>query len=287
MQSTLRESSNEMVDEIFHSLSKDMHIVVCGSPRVGKSTLINAICGREVAEAREGLASVTQAIQCYTVEGQCNTESNTIHYKYNFWDTPGFESWDKHNIRPKLKEIIGKPDSKPVCMIFCASPVTFVDLTQLEWLLNLCINKEHIFCALVCTNKYAGQLKSRHAVLDTFKALLSKFVNEPSRVENDITLYGHIGLCASVNSEPYESENGVLPKSGINELIHGIMESLVDEQVLKWCFVVLENEGFWNEFNHKFATGSDAVKRNLKTIKKFFKRIKNRKVDKKNTGTTK
>jgi GTP-binding protein EngB required for normal cell division len=141
MQSVLAESSDRMVDEVFAGFAGDMLIVVCGSPRVGKSTLINAICGRKLATAKEGLASVTHAISCYTTEGQCVTESGNVHYKYTFWDTPGFDSWEKCDIRSKVTEIIEKPESKPLCMIFCASPGTFVDLTQLDWLLNLCIKK--------------------------------------------------------------------------------------------------------------------------------------------------
>ncbi len=229
----LQGASSHMVEDISTDLFQDLNIVVCGSPRVGKSTLINVMCGKEVAKVKEGLASVTQTIECYTLEGSRNAESNAINYKFNFWDTPGFESWDKGNIKPKVKEIIEKPESKPLCMIFCASPGTFVDLTQLDWLLNLCINKMHIFCALVCTNKYAGQSKSRQAVLNTFNELLSKYSNDPPRIENDITFYGNIGLCAAVNSEPYVDDDLNRPASGINELILGIMESVVDEEVLK------------------------------------------------------
>ncbi len=270
MRAALQDSSPDMMDEIFSGLSRDMHIVVCGSPRVGKSTLINVICGKEVAKSGEGLDSVTQSISCYTVEGQCNTESNIINYKYNYWDTPGFESWEKDNIKSKVKEIIEKPETKPLCMIFCASPGTFVDLKQLEWLLNLCINKKHIFCALVCTNKYAGQLKSRRAVLDNFNKLLSKYIHDSPRIENDITFYGNVGLCAAVNSEPYETDDRILPPSGVNELIYGIMESLVDEQVLNWCLVVLENQKFWNDCQQKFSGLKGDLKGKIKAVRKLF-----------------
>ncbi len=272
----IQESSFDMVDDVFANISRDLHIVVCGSPRVGKSTLINVMCGKEVAKAKEGLASVTQTIECYTLEGPHNAGSNAINYKFNFWDTPGFEAWDKGNIKTKVKEIIETPESKPLCMIFCASPGTFVDLIQLEWLLNLCINKRHIFCALVCTNMYAGQKKSRLAVLESFNELLAKFTNDPPRTENDITFYGNIGLCAAVNSEPYEDDDRILPARGANELILGIMESLVDEQVLNWCFMVLENQGFWNNCQHKVSGFFDKVKDTNKTIRKMFKKKKNK-----------
>ena len=278
IRSIIIESGEQMEDNVFRNLA-GMHVVVCGSPRVGKSTLINAICGSKVAEAKEGLASVTQTISRHTMEGQCDTGSGIARYKYTFWDTPGFESWKQNNIRKKVKEIIETPETKPLCMIFCASPTTFVDLEQLEWLLDLCIKEKHIFCALVCTNKYAGQTKNLCAVLDDFKKMLSKYVNGPPREQKDIVFYGNIGLCTSVNSEPYENENGILPVSGVNELTYGIMESLVDDQVIDWLFLVLENKDFWNSIQEKVNGAWHDVKGKMKTVKNFFYRTKNGKVN--------
>jgi len=51
MRIIIQKSGGVMVDQIFSSLSRDLHIVVSGSPHVGKITLINFICGREVATA--------------------------------------------------------------------------------------------------------------------------------------------------------------------------------------------------------------------------------------------
>jgi hypothetical protein len=58
----------------------------------------------------EGLALVTQTINCCAMEGNYNTGSDTIYYKYNFWDIPAVESCKKGNIRSKVKEIIEKPE---------------------------------------------------------------------------------------------------------------------------------------------------------------------------------
>ena len=54
------------------------------------------------------MASVTHEIRCYTVEGEHQTETELIRYKYIFWDTPGFESWEKGNIHSKMKKILDK-----------------------------------------------------------------------------------------------------------------------------------------------------------------------------------
>ena len=34
----------------------------------------------------------------------------TISYQYNFWDTPGFENWDRENIRANLQSIKQKTE---------------------------------------------------------------------------------------------------------------------------------------------------------------------------------
>jgi len=125
-----------------------------------------------------------------------------------------------------------------------------------------------MFCALVCTNKYAGQKKSRQAVLNEFNHLLSKYVQDQPTIENDITFYGNYGLVAAVNSEPYENDEKILEPSGINELILGIMKSLVDEHVLNWCFIVLENQGFWNSSQQKFTEVTEKFKGKVKTALK-------------------
>lgn len=158
-------------------------------------------------------------------------------------------------------------------MIFCAAPGTFVDPTQLKWLLNLCVNDKHIFCALVCTNKYAGQVKSRRAVLDEFDRLLSEYVTDQPRMEKDIAFYGNIGLCTCVNSEPFDQDDRTLPTCGIDELIYGIMESLTDEQVLNWCLIVLENKGFWKKWQERFTGFPDGCKNKEDAFKKLFNQL--------------
>ena len=272
MQNALKESSETMVDDIFNDLSNDMHIIVCGPPRVGKSTLINAICGVKLARAQEGIDSVTQSIQCYRKQGQIDTGSQIVNYQYNVWDTPGFESWQSKSIKEKIKEILSKPETKPVCMIFCASPNSFADTEQLEWLLDLFINEKHIFCALVCTDKYSGQKKKVDALLNTYDRLLNKYVDQPAKTTNDVTFYGNVGLTACVNSEPYEDSQGnILPTEGVNELIQGILESLVDEKVIQWCLVVLENQDFWKNSQQKIERFFDGVKGKMKRFAKFLK----------------
>ncbi len=54
--------------------------------------------------------------------------------------------------------------SKPVCMIYCASPGSFTRLDHLHWVVDTSI-QSNIFCALVCTNKYCGGSERRYQVL--------------------------------------------------------------------------------------------------------------------------
>jgi hypothetical protein len=70
-----------------------------------------------------------------------------------------------------------------------------------------------------------------------------------SHEENEITYYGNIGLITMVNSIPYSNRRTGLyrPISGVNTLIYGIMKSLNEDQLLGWCYTLMENDGFWSQ----------------------------------------
>ncbi|UJR17840.1 hypothetical protein I4U23_004739 [Adineta vaga] len=227
----------------------EINVVVCGSPRVGKSALINAICQQNLAGTHAGLHSCTNTMSCYYMKGNIEIGDETIDYQYNFWDTPGFENWDRAAIRTSMKHIKKKPKSTITCMIYCASPGSFANLEQLEWVLDECI-KEHIFCALVCTNKWSGFKEQRNAIIADFHQILEKY-HEKTEYKNGVTYFGNVGLCTSVNSIPIKDEETgkEFEESGIEELIFGIMESLDDEKVAQWCMVAFENKSFWKKLS--------------------------------------
>jgi GTPase SAR1 family protein len=243
-------------------MAKEFSIAVCGSPRVGKSTIVNAICGRHVANTSDSLDAHTDKIQKYVL----NRNEDSARYSITIYDTPGIESWTEKNVRSYFSNIM--KESKPLCMIYCASPGSFLRLDYLQWVVDTCI-QSNIFCALVCTNKYSGGgADKRNSVLRDFHSLLTRYHNM-TRDENNIKYYGDVALCTAVNSILYEDrELGVRKEvEGINELIFGILTSLKDENAVGWCYTIADNESFWENMKlqlMKFYELSQPV------VSKFF-----------------
>ncbi|CAF1390665.1 unnamed protein product [Didymodactylos carnosus] len=164
----------------------EFNIIICGAPRVGKSTLINTLCDRKVARTHPSIM-YNKLTRSFLKERRKIDDSEIIEYIYNFWDTPGFESWSKNDIQAKVNRTINKPKCAILCVICCASPGSFAVTKQLDWILIFCIVK-HIFCALVVSNPWAGSEEQCTAVLEKFRELLS--VHHKQTIQNMIS-----GLC--------------------------------------------------------------------------------------------
>ena len=230
-------------------MSKEFSLVVCGAPRVGKSTLVNALCGRQVADTSSSLNPHTNKTSKYLLKRN-DISSNSIECTIAIHDTPGIESWTEKDLRTYFTNLM--KESQPLCMIYCASPGSFARLDQLQWLVDTCI-QSNIFCAFVCTNKYSGTLEQRKIVLNDFHSLLTRY-HSLTRNEDNIKYYGDVALCTAVNSIVYEDRDLAVRKEveGINELIFGILRSLKDdEKAVGWCYTIADNDSFWSMMQEK------------------------------------
>ena len=230
-------STQDRLDTNEDDLNGEVHILICGGPLVGKSSLINALCGCPVAKTNtNGLDSCTQKTSSYQLEN------------IFFWDTPGIQQWTHLDINSYFTSSTQR--QTPICMFYCASPGSFTKLKQLEMLLDECICQRKIFCVLVVTNMFAHV--NRHAILEEFKTLLSKYIgnNEQIREEDGIWYYPNIGLCTMINSQEYIDEDAHQrkPPHGINELVIAIIKSLSGtHQLGAWLQTIEQNRQFWLE----------------------------------------
>ncbi|CAM4835689.1 unnamed protein product [Rotaria magnacalcarata] len=254
--------------KIFRMFS-EFNIIVCGPARVGKSSLINAICGRKLAQSNPGLDSCTKAISRFVLNERVQVNDESMTYTYNFWDTPGFESWNENDIRTNFSNIMNKPKSDPLCLIYCASPSCFADTKQVKWILDFCISERKILCALVVTNKWAGQKEQRMAVLQKYKELLSDYHSQTSEDENGIVYFGNVALCTMVNSQSYIDEDQAIayPPTGVDALIEGIMNCLEDDgKVFHWCMAAIQRKGIINNVVRSIKAGAINVKEFLASL---------------------
>jgi predicted GTPase len=233
-----------------NDINSEVHILICGGPKVGKSTLINAFCGCPVAKTSTiGLDECTKRITSYQLDN------------IYFWDTPGIQQWSQLDIDSYFNSSTQR--QKPLCMFYCASPGSFTKLKQLDMLLDECIHRRHIFCVLVVTNMYTNV--NRHAVLEEFKTLLSKYVESSHQIreEHGVWYYGQVGLCTMVNSQEYviEATNRQQPQQGINELVLALTKSLSGIHHLSgWLRTIEKNRQFWfdnQEELYKLTENSD------------------------------
>jgi len=258
---TAHETLNEVCysSELNHIAEKlQFNIIIMGSPRVGKSELINALCnGKNRAKTSSSLNSCTKQITRYVLEDTQPRNSTEKSFKINFYDTPGIESWTNQEGEMTMIEFIKQTD--PLCVIYCASPGSFANLKQLHSVLEYCKTKE-IFCALVCTNMWSGN--KRYEVINEFENELEffgdkidKFSNQPhSQTPHKVTFFGKGALCTMVNSIEYSDpdfSDQRKPVQGIDELIHGIMEALNEEKLLGWCYAVLYRRTYWEKISQK------------------------------------
>lgn len=216
------------------SNNDEIHLLVCGSSKVGKSSLINALAGCVVAKTGSGIGldQCTRAVNCYQLN------------RIRFWDTPGIQEWSHLDIGSYIRA--SSLHQPPLCMFYCASPGSFAKLQQVELFLDEC-GRRHIFCALVVTNMFSNT--NRDAALHDFKGLLAKYVEKSEvREERGVWYYGKVGLCTMVNSHEYEGPGDRKPQQGVHELILAVIKSLNEPQLLRnWFQTIEDNRKFWME----------------------------------------
>jgi hypothetical protein len=226
---------------------KQSNILLCGSARVGKSSLINAICQQKLAKSNASLSSSTKQIDRYSYE--CS--NGQITHQTIIWDTPGIESWNENQVRNYMASLIDQ--TQPLCMIYCASPGSFAVLDHVAWLVEECYRRK-IFCALVCTNMWSG--RNREGIVDEFCRLLSiVHPNIKAEKEDNIIYYDRVALVTMVNSEEYiDNDFGVRkPPSGVEELIFGIAKCLNRDLMFAWFRSVAQNTSFWSKMSSKLG----------------------------------
>lgn len=205
----LGDSYNEESSEFDHQKAQKKaknekekcNIILCGASGVGKSTLINAIFGKDIAKAGSG-KPITQHLQKVDIpeKGIC------------LWDTKGIEAEKYENTMASLKnefsDAIDKAGNESeiphigwVCIKACSDRVEDRDLTLIG------ILAKHKIPAVVVFTRVTGKAER-------------EFVKKAKLIINQEHKDFLEGAFVSANSIPYEiDEDMVVKVTGLDSLI--------------------------------------------------------------------
>ncbi len=199
----------EKMHEVIKKEKPIMNILLMGATGVGKSSLINALFGQEVAKAGIG-KPVTQHLEKY-VDG----EKGLI-----LWDTKGIEAKDYQNTMESLKK-------------------------EMEDSFKTQDKKEMIDVAYLCVKETSSRVEEREKALLSFakewniptivvftntqEKAGDAFVKEAQRViDKEWGFKGFIRAYARVNSVAFSFRGMEVPIEGLKELVDETKKCLID-----------------------------------------------------------
>jgi len=229
-------------------MKKPIDILCFGRAGVGKTTLLEALTGRNLGSTPRLDHGTTKLECCEIKEILPRQNGDTVPINLRFWDSRGIESWNGDDV-PKMFDELKRNEVYPLCVFYCANGNGRVDSAVVTEIIRTFIQKDVVVFYLI-TNVFNHNNEQLNAQFNGGKEVMRKATERSARDLPGVK-YGwqfhEKSFLLAVNSKEYSSLLGRMESLNIQKLMEICVSTLDEEQLTRFFLATLHNRTFWDK----------------------------------------